>query len=460
MDNNYNIEECRGVYVLLLTYDFDLGDWVVSDSCYTDVYGSFDFYAVDRANAIVAMYSVNPATQVRYSTDHFLSDGDTLKVYFHHYQIYNPNYNDTTFPLEAMSVVHPDTAGAFNVVNTLLDGREYLSDQLNYGNLPLQNCAVWDALDSSRITSSFGGFSTGDNIPGIYIAGKANIENNWDEWDEAVILHEYGHYVMYNCMQQLPEAGGQWYYLVTTSGKNNLQLAMSEGWANFYSALVRDDPLFINTTYYDPQWVVHNYEISKPDPAYYSSQYDYPANHPWQTTPQFEGASVPGSINVSLWDLYDDPDDDNYMEGSYIWGHNNDHNSSSSWRGTDAIWDVLTNYDPQPDNPAHDYCWNIYEFIHGWRTFGYPVDSIFKNIFEAHGVSVFIPGDVDNSQAINVMDANYIINYMYKSGPEPLHMSAADSDADCGVNILDATYLINYLYKDGPAPLVGCYDYY
>jgi len=218
--------------------------------------------------------------------------------------------------------------------------------------------------------------------------------------------------------------------------------------------------MFINADYYDPLWDVYEYEISKPDPAYYTSNYNYPANPPWQYSPQWEGASVPGSINVSLWDIYDEFDDDNYMEGSYIWGHNNDHNSSCYWRGIDAMWDVLTNFDPQPNNSDHDYCWNIYEFIHGWRTFGYPVDSVFVNIFEAHGVAVFIPGDADNDKSVNVLDATCIINYLYKGLPAPEHLSAADINADCGVNLLDVTCLINYLYRGGPAPLVGCYNYY
>lgn len=76
--------------------------------------------------------------------------------------------------------------------------------------------------------------------------------------------------------------------------------------------------MFINADYYDPLWDVYEYEISKPDPAYYTSNYNYPANPPWQYSPQWEGASVPGSINVSLWNIYDEFDDDNYMEGSYM----------------------------------------------------------------------------------------------------------------------------------------------
>jgi len=74
----------------------------------------------------------------------------------------------------------------------------------------------------------------------------------------------------------------------------------------------------------------------------------------------------------------------------------------------------------------HDYCWNIYEFIHGWRTMGYPVDQTFIDIFEAHNVPVFNPGDVDEDGSINVLDVVYIINYIYKNGPAPNNPSSAD----------------------------------
>jgi len=101
---------------------------------------------------------------------------------------------------------------------------------------------------------------------------------------------------------------------------------------------------------------------------------------------------------------------------------------------------------------------SIIRYAH--NSFGYPFDSTFKNIFQAHNISIFIPGDANDNDAINIMDAVYIINFLYKNGPEPPNMSAADLNADCTVNILDITYLTDYLYESGPAPLVGCYNYY
>jgi len=69
-------------------------------------------------------------------------------------------------------------------------------------------------------------------------------------------------------------------------------------------------------------------------------------------------------------------------------------------------------------------------------------------------------GDVDNSGTINILDVTYLINYLYKSGPDPDCGTSypgicGDVDNSGTINILDVTYLINYLYKGGPEPSCG-----
>ncbi len=56
--------------------------------------------------------------------------------------------------------------------------------------------------------------------------------------------------------------------------------------------------------------------------------------------------------------------------------------------------------------------------------------------------------------ALTVADVVYLVNYIFKSGPEPLVYACGDMNCDEEVNILDAVYLINYLFKNGPLP---CY---
>jgi hypothetical protein len=67
------------------------------------------------------------------------------------------------------------------------------------------------------------------------------------------------------------------------------------------------------------------------------------------------------------------------------------------------------------------------------------------------------PGDANFSGTINVGDAVFLINYIFKSGPPPLIMNWADPNFDCEVNVGDVVYLINYVFRSGDEPLLGCY---
>nr|MBN2277973.1 hypothetical protein [candidate division Zixibacteria bacterium] len=67
-------------------------------------------------------------------------------------------------------------------------------------------------------------------------------------------------------------------------------------------------------------------------------------------------------------------------------------------------------------------------------------------------IDSFVYGDANGSGSVNILDATYLINYLYKSGPAPIPARAGDANCNGATNILDATYLINYLYKSGPAP--------
>jgi len=60
--------------------------------------------------------------------------------------------------------------------------------------------------------------------------------------------------------------------------------------------------------------------------------------------------------------------------------------------------------------------------------------------------------DVNASGNFNALDITYLINYLYKGGPDPIPPSTGDASGNGKVNALDVTYMINYLYKGGPAP--------
>ena len=62
-------------------------------------------------------------------------------------------------------------------------------------------------------------------------------------------------------------------------------------------------------------------------------------------------------------------------------------------------------------------------------------------------------GDCNNDGIIDVGDVVYLINYLFKAGPEPITGKwVGDCNANGIVNAGDVVYLINYLFKSGPAP--------
>jgi hypothetical protein len=68
-------------------------------------------------------------------------------------------------------------------------------------------------------------------------------------------------------------------------------------------------------------------------------------------------------------------------------------------------------------------------------------------------VQSYVCGDANGDGDVNVSDAVYLIEYIFKSGPPPDPLPAGDADGNGDVNIADAIYLINYIFKSGPPPI-------
>lgn len=68
------------------------------------------------------------------------------------------------------------------------------------------------------------------------------------------------------------------------------------------------------------------------------------------------------------------------------------------------------------------------------------------------GCSAFTPGDANGDKQVNVGDAVFMINYVFKGGPAPDPLEAGDANCDSEVNVGDPVYLINYVFKGGPEP--------
>ncbi|MBK7092503.1 MAG: hypothetical protein IPH59_12415 [bacterium] len=135
--------------------------------------------------------------------------------------------------------------------------------------------------------------------------------------------------------------------------------------------------------------------------------------------------------------IYMGPPEPTWMEVSSAGGSVAPHSSSSFWVYFDAL-DMLDTtcggaVGISSNDPSFPLC-------------GIPVTLRVGQ--------VYMIGDANNDQTVNISDAVYIINYVFSGGPAPDPIQAADVDCSTACNISDAVYLISYVFGGGPAPCV------
>jgi len=64
----------------------------------------------------------------------------------------------------------------------------------------------------------------------------------------------------------------------------------------------------------------------------------------------------------------------------------------------------------------------------------------------------YMCGDANSDEVINVADAVFIVNYVFKGGAAPDPLAAADANSDGDANLADCVFIINYVFKGGEAP--------
>ncbi len=99
--------------------------------------------------------------------------------------------------------------------------------------------------------------------------------------------------------------------------------------------------------------------------------------------------------------------------------------------------------DPLP--PAAAYYWKVVACdLFGGET---TCNQVFS-------FSMMVAGDANGDGSVDVGDAVYLINYVFRDGPGPDPNELGDANCDAFVNVGDAVYLINYIFRSGPEP--GC----
>lgn len=65
-------------------------------------------------------------------------------------------------------------------------------------------------------------------------------------------------------------------------------------------------------------------------------------------------------------------------------------------------------------------------------------------------------GDLNGDGFVNVQDVVFLVNFLFKNGPEPNPPPAGDLNCDCFTTVSDIIYLINYLFRGGPPIKIRC----
>jgi hypothetical protein len=67
--------------------------------------------------------------------------------------------------------------------------------------------------------------------------------------------------------------------------------------------------------------------------------------------------------------------------------------------------------------------------------------------------AAFVHGDANADGNVTIADVVYLVNYLFKSGSEPVPLETGDVDGDNLCQIQDAVYLVIYLFRGGNPPI-------
>ncbi len=75
--------------------------------------------------------------------------------------------------------------------------------------------------------------------------------------------------------------------------------------------------------------------------------------------------------------------------------------------------------------------------------------------FKLVAADYYVPGSANYDGKLDIADAIWILSWLFRDGPEPPCVKAADANNDCQVDSSDAVYIIDYQFRDGSEPVLG-----
>ena len=165
-----------------------------------------------------------------------------------------------------------DVAGAFNILDVFTSAAEYSKDKYL---IETENLAAFWEKGNRLGTYYCSGFESGycQNSEGIYVLSVPESKYpDTDEFDDDVLLHEFGHFILNEYFVDDSPAGCHY----ITTNDIDLSLAWSEGWGTFFGSSVkawmqkndadRISSTAISTSYVDTEGdqAIISYDLNRP----------------------------------------------------------------------------------------------------------------------------------------------------------------------------------------------------
>ena len=203
-----------------------------------------------------------------------------------------------------MSWFTPDNETQYKawwVYDTLCQGCGYLADTVGYNMTGVT--VYWQWGHSAEFFKGFNdgtcaspwGFGRPQHPRGpplIFLEGmKVDGDEGGHANDPDVIIHEYGHCVMYKVFGDYypPDDCSDGYWM---NGFSEPVCAWTQGWAHFMPLAVFDAKYFTDTTY------IWHIDVATVNLETRNGNVDFP-----------DGDSCEGNVAAALWDIYDDHDE-------------------------------------------------------------------------------------------------------------------------------------------------------
>jgi hypothetical protein len=234
----------RGAIINLIAID----GFANLDSRTTGEDGTFNFSGIDNSSRRGGLYlQVLSKTDSNHPTQVEIRNNTTDKAL---YALVSSALDDsaaTSFPNRSLlASATSGIGGAFNSLDVFSKANELIRSAgpcstvsvppSNSPCLPPLLTAYWEPGSSE-------GTFYDDQQDAIFILGGGTADGDTDEYDDSVIAHEYGHFIVAHFSHDNSPGGTH----TITDNAQDIRLSFSEGWGNFFSSAVRNSPLYVDT---------------------------------------------------------------------------------------------------------------------------------------------------------------------------------------------------------------------